>query len=431
VTVRRSQLRATAAMVAAVLGTAMWVSPSAGASPATTRASVSTAGVEANASSGKARVAISADGRLIAFVSPASNLVAGDTNGVGDVFVRDTRANTTRRVSVATSGAQADGASGAAALAISPDGRFVSFTSLATNLSSKNDDSPCGGLPCPDVYLRDLGNDTTSLLLPLRNDGSPNHFVLSDGAGFFAYTSGDRAPIIRCRRSTGRCRVASVPPPGFRNDSVDSRLALAAISQGGQFVLFRASGIDSAPHPPKPLALGIFLRDMRARMTRTVTPRGGDIAGGLSPQGRFVLFSSSSPDLVPNDTNGHRDVFVRDLLTGTTRRVSVSSTGRQANGSGLGAGISRGGRISMFTSSATNLVGNDRNGRRDLFVHDRVTGTTVRVDVSTSGAEANGPLNAWVLAGGGRWVAFDSSATNLVASDTNATADVFARGPLG
>ena len=427
----RGSQRATAAMVMAVLGTAMWVTPSAGASPVTARASVSTAGVEANGSSGKARVVISANGRLVAFVSTASNLVAGDTNGVADVFVRDVSTNTTRRVSVATSGAQADGASGADALAISPDGRFVSFTSLATNLSSKNNDSPCGGLPCPDVYLRDLRNDTTSLLLPLRNDGSPDHFLLSAGAGFYAYTVGDRSHVIRCRRSTGKCRVASVPPPGFRFDGTDSRIALAGISQGGQFVLFRASGIDSAPHPPKPLEHGIFLRDMRARTTRTVTPRASDIAGGLSPQGRFVLFASSSANLVPNDTNGRRDVFVRDLVTGTTRRVSVSTTGRQANGGNVGAGISSGGRVCMFTSAATNLVSGDHNGLRDLFVHDRVTGTTVRVDVSTAGAEANAALNAWALASGGRWVAFDSPATNLVASDTNAVADVFARGPLG
>ena len=196
-------------------------------------------------------------------------------------------------------------------------------------------------------------------------------------------------------------------------------------------MLFRASGIDSAPHPPKPLALGIFLRDMRARTTRTVTARASDIAGGLSPQGRFVLFSSSSSTLVPNDTNGRRDVFVRDLVTGTTRRVSVSTTGRQANGGNIGAGISSGGRVCMFTSAATNLVSGDHNGLRDLFVRDRVTETTVRVDVSTAGAEANAALNAWALASGGRWVAFDSPATNLVASDTNAAADVFARGPLG
>jgi hypothetical protein len=84
----------------------------------------------------------------------------------------------------------------------------------------------------------------------------------------------------------------------------------------------------------------------------------------------------------------------------------------------------------MFTSNATNLVAHDRNGLPDLFVRDRVAHRTVRVDVSTAGAESNGPLIGWALAANGGWVAFDSSATNLVASDTNAAADVFARGPL-
>ncbi len=419
-----------AGIVAGALGSGMWAPASAAAHAVTTRASESTAGVQADGPSGKGGVAISANGRLVAFVSTASNLVAGDTNGVADVFVRDLRTNVTRRVSVATSGAQADGASSAGALAISPDGRFVAFTSVATNLSAANDDSPCGG-PCPDVYLRDRLAGTTRLLLPFgTTDGTPNHLVLSASAGFFAFTNLNVQRVFRCRRSTRRCRVASVPPAGFRNDSTDSRLSLGGMSRNGRLVAFRASGIDTAPHPPKPLALGIFVRDMRARTTRRVTARPGDIPGGLSPQGRFVLFSSRSPNLVPHDTNGRRDVFIRDLVAGSTHRISVSSTGTQANRGSLGVGISSGGRVCMFASAATNLVGNDRNGLRDLFVRDRVTHRTVRVDVSTAGAESNGAPTAWALAGNGRWVGFDASATDLVASDTNGFADVFARGPL-
>jgi Tol biopolymer transport system component len=408
----------------------MWPSASAAAHAVTTRASESTAGVQADGPSGRGGVAISANGRLVAFVSTASNLVAGDTNGVADVFVRDLRTNVTRRVSVATSGAQADGGSSAGALAISPDGRFVAFTSVATNLSAANNDSLCGGGPCPDVYLRDRLAGTTRLLLPFGTEGTPDHLVLSASAGFFAFTNLNVQRVFRCRRSTRRCRVASVPPAGFRNDSTDSRLSLGGMSRNGRLVLFRASGIDSAPHPPKPLALGIFLRDMRARTTRRVTDRAGDIPGGLSPQGRFVLFSSRSAQLVAHDTNGRRDVFIRDLVAGSTHRISVSSTGAQANRGSLGVGISSGGRVCMFTSAATNLVGNDRNGLRDLFVRDRVVHRTSRVDVSTAGAESNGALAAWALAGNGRWVAFDASATDLVPADTNAFADVFARGPL-
>ncbi|HEX3329066.1 MAG TPA: hypothetical protein VHS27_04030, partial [Gaiellales bacterium] len=110
-------------------------SSAAGAGPSTVRVSVSAAGAEANAASGQGGVVVSGDGRFVAFVSDASNLVAGDGNGVVDVFVRDLRSKTTERVSVSSAEVEGDAASSAGGLAISPGGRFVTFTSLATNLA--------------------------------------------------------------------------------------------------------------------------------------------------------------------------------------------------------------------------------------------------------------------------------------------------------
>ena len=109
----------------------------------------------------------------------------------------------------------------------------------------------------------------------------------------------------------------------------------------------------------------------------------------ISADGRFVAFTSAAINLVPGDTNGVADVFVHDRLTGTTERVSVDSAGTQGNGNSSEPSISADGRFVAFSSDATNLVPGDTNGARDVFVHDRLTGTTERVSVDSTGAEGN------------------------------------------
>ncbi len=147
----------------------------------------------------------------------------------------------------------------------------------------------------------------------------------------------------------------------------------------------------------------------------------------VSADGRFVAFSSSAPDLVPGDTNSQADIFVRDLQTGTTVRVSVDSSGLQATGASTSPAINGNGQVVAFTSTAPNLVSGDTNGVEDIFVHDRLTGSTMRVSVSAAGVQSNGLSGAPWISTDGRFVAFHSSATNLVAGDTNAVADVFVR----
>ena len=393
--------------------------PAAGAAPSTTRASVSSAGVEANAASGQGRVAVSADGRYVAFVSDASNLVAGDVNGVADVFLRDTQLGTTSRMSVSSAGVEGNGASSVDALAISPGGRFVTFTSLASNLAPGNDDSLCAPDPCPDVYIRDRVAGTTRILVPIGSGILPERMLLTADAKFYAYDTAVLDGVARCRRSTGRCVQVSVLPHRIVVDEADPNSYLGGISAGGRFVLFRKLGINESPHPTSKLAGGVFVRDVARHTTQVVTTNPFDLAGALSPQGRFRLY-----------TTGKRDVFVRDGTTGAIHRISVSSTGHQANGSSFGIAISSGGRYCLFSSNATNLVAGDHNGRRDLFLRDRRLGTTVRVNVSTSGAEANAAVRFAALSTDGRWVAFSTPATNLVAGDANAVSDVFVRGPL-
>src|SRR5205085_12425541 len=148
----------------------------------------------------------------------------------------------------------------------------------------------------------------------------------------------------------------------------------------------------------------------------------------MSADGRFVAFQSDATNLVAGDTNGQTDVFVRDRQMGITRRVSVDSSGNEANGFGSqGAAISGDGRFVAFNSSATNLVVDDTNGQYDLFVHDLQTGATERVSVDSTGAQANDTSSEPALSADGRFVAFSSYASNLISADTNGAPDIFVR----
>ncbi len=147
----------------------------------------------------------------------------------------------------------------------------------------------------------------------------------------------------------------------------------------------------------------------------------------LSATGRYVVFSSSATNLVPGDTNGVEDVFVRDRTGGITERVSVSSAAAQGNGESWGSSITPDGRYLAFTSEASNLVAHDTNTSRDVFVRDRIAGTTTRVSVSSSGAQGNGSSSWGTISADGRHVAFVSGASDLVPGDTNGAEDIFVR----
>lgn len=162
-------------------------------------------------------------------------------------------------------------------------------------------------------------------------------------------------------------------------------------------------------------------------------PAGNAASNGpaVSADGRFVAFFSSASDLVRGDTNEARDVFVRDRSSGQTERVSVTDRGGQANGpsqtSGDNPAISADGMVVAFDSQASNLVANDRNQQTDVFVRLRGAGTTELVSVSTSGELGNGPSTSPTLDATGRWVAFQSLASNLVSDDRNGHSDIFVR----
>ena len=411
---------------AAMIGTGALLPQTAAAAPTTIRVSVSSAAVEANGGSGGGTVAVSANGRFVAFASDASNLVPGDGNGVLDVFVRDTVSNTTERVTVSSAEVEGDDRSSSRALAISPNGRYVTFTSLATNLAPGNDDSTCAPDRCPDVYIRDRTAGTTRMLVPF-NVFAVNDLALSAGARWYAYDDELLQGVARCKRATGRCTDAGVLPPPIKLDTADANTILGGISRNGRYVLFKKIGF---PLPPNTISGGVFVRDLTARRTRIVTTHKRDEADALAANGDVSLFSSGSNRLVRHDTNGRLDVFVKNRVTGAVHRVSVSSSEHQANRPSFGIAISADGRYCLFSSTATNLVVGDTNGQADLFLRDRVLGTTVRVDVSATGAQANGVVGSAALSSDGHSAAFQSFASNLVAGDTNGFRDVFVRGPL-
>ena len=137
-----------------------------------------------------------------------------------------------------------------------------------------------------------------------------------------------------------------------------------------------------------------------------------------------MVFESFASNLVPGDTNNEEDIFVRDQA-GTTTRVSVAFTGAQANGSSGSCAISSDGGVVSFASAATNLVPGDTNGRNDIFVRDITGGTTELASVSSTGVQGAASSTSSSISADGRFVAFYGGATNLVPGDTNGTSDVF------
>ncbi len=185
------------------------------------------------------------------------------------------------------------------------------------------------------------------------------------------------------------------------------------------------------------LALGVLLAAWPPAPAQETTRVSVDSSGAegnadsyptsMSPDGRFIAFQSTADNLVPGDTNGAYDIFVRDRVSGVTERVSVDSSGVQADGDCYEPSISPDGRFVVFESFASNLIAGDSNGTRDIFIHDRQTGTTYRLSVDSNGAQADNESFSPVIAADGTCVVFVSLADNLVQGDGNATFDVFVR----
>ena len=352
-------------------------SAAAAVSPALVTAT--TAGAPANEATAQDGISTSADGSLVAFVSGSSALVADDTNGVRDVFVRDLSTGATTRVSVGDNG-QANGASSNAR--ISADGRFVVFTSQATNLVADDTNG------VSDVFLRDLASGTTTRLSV--SGGGVQGNAASGGAP--SGISGDGSVVSF---SSGASNLVD-------NDTNNVR---------DVFVWSRAGGLER----------------VSVASDGTQAAAGSSDTSAVSADGRWVAFSSTAPNLVDGDTNLAADVFVHDRTTGTTVRASVTAAGAQSpSASSLQpGGLSGNGRVVVFDTAAALAPGD--TGGSDVYARDLSAGTTDRVSVSSAGAGANGNSQAATISNDGRYVAFQSSATNLDPADTGGDLDVFVR----
>ncbi len=380
----------------------------AGAAGQTTeRVSLAPGGLDADGAS--SRPSVSASGRYVAFVSGATNLVPGDTNGFSDIYVRDADTGAVVRISVAMLGAEPNAKSNRPS--ISADGRFVVFYSDAWNLV-QGDTQTFDAAQCPlctgrrDIFIHDRDPDANG--------------VFDEGA------------VVLERVSVSSAGVAA-----------NGGSTRPVVSDDGRYVVFRSSATNLVPGVTDALR-HVYLHDRVSGLTTLVDAAPGGAAGNarsdrpaISGDGRFIAFFSDATNLIPGD-GPTRDVFLHDRDpdangvfdegNSVISRISVSSAGAPGNAASGRPTLSADGRYIEFASFASNLVPDDTNNAQDEFVHDRITGKTIIISRSVSGGATAGAMpdsDQGQISADGRFVVFRSAAVNLVIGDTNAIADIF------
>lgn len=321
---------------------------------------------------------MSANGRYIVFTSGATNLVTGDTNSANDVFLHDSVTGKTTRISVSSTGAQGSGGgSNSGPASISANGKFVTFLSYASGLASGDEDGQ-------HAYVRDISAGTTELVS-----------YRADGAVTYAFTS-------------------------------------TSISADGRYVLFASDDPKIDPPRTQFANTNILLRDRTLGTTRMIGNYDHDaFRATISADGRYAAFQSEEA-LAPGDANGTMDIYVQDL-TSSAGPVLVSRTasGAAGNKESRWPAISADGRYIAFQSSATNLVSGDTNDSADIFRYDTKTGTTVRVSVANSGAQGAESSYRPSISGNGQHIVFESYTRNLTKVNTATWQQVFVRDLAG
>lgn len=327
-----------------------------------TRVSRASDGTPANG--GSLSPVVSNDGQWIAFVSQADNLVAGDTNGVSDIFLHHVTAGLTRRISTAQDGTPGNGRSFAPSMSV--DGRFISFASEADNL---------------------VFGDTNEV------------------TDMFVYD-----------HQTGDISRVSLTPEGQQTQQSSWPLGMSA---DGQQIIFGAGGRLDDPLDRQAGGIFIHHRATGNSQQAVVDESGlGILAASLSADGRWLAYQQFV---------GHWDIFILDLETGNRQQISQATDGRPANFDSFSPVISADGQRVVFSSRASNLATNDTNNAEDIFLHDRQTGRTSLISHNEAGQIGNEVSQSPTISGDGQWVLFTSQADNLVADDTNNQQDVFIR----
>lgn len=425
---------------AALFGVALTVgySSTASAAGATERISVSSAGKQGNLNTRFS--ALSADARFAAFSSYASNLVADDKNGKSDIFLRDLRSGKTTRLSIAADGAEGDGDS--FTTKISADGRYLVFNSAATNLVAGDSNNAV------DLFFYERFSGKLERILTAdgqQMNGSSYPTDISADGRFVVFASeadnlvpGDtnNAPdVFILDRADGTIERVSVATDGTQAQSGTYYYGL--LSDDGRYVAYFSDSSNLVADDTNGV-MDAFVRDRQKNTTTRISVDSNGLEGNgesyfprLSSDGRFITFSSDAGNLVPGDTNKQTDVFLYDQKIRQTSLISHSPDGKPANGASSYSSISADGRFIVYNSYASNLVVGDENGNiYDAFVHDRKSGKNALVSIGDQGQASNGLSMNTDITRDGRYVAFFSEATNLVADDTNSVVDSFLRDRL-
>jgi hypothetical protein len=386
------------------------------------------------------RNAMSLDGRYTVFQSNFDNLVAGDANNVADVFVYDRVANTVTLVSVSSAGT-GSGNFASQSAAISGNGRYVAFNSRSTN------PDPRDTTPSLDVYVRDLQSGRTTLVsvnsAGVKGTGDSQVGGISADGRFvvFLSTSSNLDPrdtdsindVFVHDLLTATTRIVSINSAGTvkaNAQSFDPR-----ISVNGNTVIFvtDANNLD----PLDTASRDVYAHDLLTGVTQVVNVNtGGTVKGNaesrepvVSADGRYVLFGSFASNLNPLDTDFALNLYVRDLVGKITTLVDVNSAGTvKANASPNFWNFSADGRSVVFGTQATNLDPLDTDTIPDVYARNLATGITYLVSQTTAGVKGNGEsLRFNAISADGRFVAFNSVATNLHPFDTDSGGDIFLR----
>ncbi|MGK2958445.1 MAG: DUF6531 domain-containing protein [Acidimicrobiales bacterium] len=404
--------------------------------------------------------AIAEGGRIVAFMSEAPNLVPGDENGELDVFVRDRDTGTTELISARPDGQPGRGYSGLPT--ITPDGRFVAFTSNARDLLDPEQELPSNH---QQVYVRNRETGVTEIVSAGAEPGDRPSWApaLSADGRYVAFYSNARnlvegdtnedIDVFVADRLTHRIERVSVSSQGIEtplnttHSGWTSSSWIPSISADGNIVTFASEASTLVPDDTND-RVDVFAHDRRTHQTERVSVSSAGDQGddpslaqlpvyfeyaqsGVSNDGRYVAFASLATNLVEGDTNLMPDVFLRDRVTNTTERLSVTHDSGESSGMSFLPTISADGQRVGFTSSADNLVEGDTNNTYDVFLFDRSIKKTWRVSVNSDLEQGNGMSAFGAISPDGHSVAFASLADNLVARDTNGNADVFVHDFIG
>lgn len=321
---------------------------------------------------------------------------------------------------------------------VSSDGRYVVFESMATNLD------PWDTQPQFDIFVRDFTSGTTQRVSTPSNTVVPNAdsrlpSISADGqrvvfeSAASNLVSGDtngKVDIFLWTRSTGQLTRVSVASSGAQADADCEK---ARISGDGRFVVFesRASNLDPAKHTSR---RDVYVRDLLLGTTRCASlnqfGQPGDrdsFSGSISADGNRVAFESEATNMLFWDTNNHNDVYVRDFAANSIARASTTWNGLEGNAGSMRPSISPDGLFVAFESQASNLVNGDTNYQNDIFLRDLAGGFTHRISVSSTGGQGNMRSFEPQFSGNGRYVCFMSEATTMIPGDTNNFTDVFVR----